>query len=560
MTDVVNDRKKSNQVGSSAPLANVGQPDPNQEVQPNQQPAPAAFQAAQPASQGSQVKAPNPKPASSGMFTNLQSYINKNQAQASNIGQAASTNFGNQAQKVQTSVADQYKPKESVATANMNQLDNLGNQASNVIGGIVNPTTGRATQGTGRPSRSGTNTQSNVAPVVATSDLDTLSNLYKGNVTGLSDLGKLDTIREQQKAAQLSTLAGNAATEQGSNQLLKDTFGKNREYTRGQSQLDSLILGGDRQALSNLTGGLKSKAEQAQQSIDTTQNQFNQLIAGQEARKTGLISDVKNRVDTGNKALSTQAQQKYDTEMARLKKEQDALIKSVKEGKISPAELEKLLPKNYLETTSQKVQEEKDRYQRLLSPTGGFMNLGRDKDGNLYALNSKELEERYKLAEDLFRQAESQGLYNRSASGLNLGSHVFIPSLARSAADLLYDQMNMDDSQLSKDALLSQIANQAAQGKLNVNAANLSGLKTKDFLSNEEMERANLLAKIAGKDPTYKVGSQTNIPQLGGLDVSNFDPSIQANLSKVNFQKLFGEVRKRDEAGRKFNKGLGFGF
>lgn len=150
--DASNNKQDQNQVVSSTPLSGGQQPAAQtqpQDSQPNQAPSqPSTVQAGMSSTQAGAAQQPTQqKSASSGMFTNIQKYVQKNKPQAQKMASAVTQNVGSQASEI----AEQAKQKEAQMkeslAANTAAMEAQKKEAGQIVGGIMgadyDPTTGQ---------------------------------------------------------------------------------------------------------------------------------------------------------------------------------------------------------------------------------------------------------------------------------------------------------------------------------------------------------------------------------------------------------------------------------
>jgi hypothetical protein len=150
--DASNNQQDQNQVVSSTPLSGGQQPAAQtqpQDSQPNQAPSqPSTVQAGMSSTQAGAAQQPTQqKSASSGMFTNIQKYVQKNKPQAQKMASAVTQNVGSQASEI----AEQAKQKEAQMkeslAANTAAMEAQKKEAGQIVGGIMgadyDPTTGQ---------------------------------------------------------------------------------------------------------------------------------------------------------------------------------------------------------------------------------------------------------------------------------------------------------------------------------------------------------------------------------------------------------------------------------
>jgi hypothetical protein len=137
---------------------------------------------------------------------------------------------------------------------------------------------------------------------------DIINARYQGP-QNLAEAGVYEPTLRKVRTAQEA--ANKAETAQGRAQLLKDIFGQSRDYTRGQSALDTLLLNTSQQGIQNIqqkakeTGNVQNQFEQAQNVTRNlaTRRAEDTVRTREEAKKafseeqSAEISDTEKRLD-----------------------------------------------------------------------------------------------------------------------------------------------------------------------------------------------------------------------------------------------------------------------
>lgn len=297
--DASNINENDQQVAGSAPLSQGGGTSPAAQGQDQGAPqgpsAPATIQAGQSSTQAAQSQQPKQsnKPASSGMFTNIQNYVQKNQPAAQKMAGAVSQNVGNQASEIRQ-VAEQKKQQQASALqANQAAMDKQKQEAA----GIIHQQTGVAVGGYQPPTQTQEQSQSpNIEEQAAR-----FQQLSQGP-QGVTQVGDLNLAQQNLKSQALQQLAQGANTEQGRQNLLKQTFQGQAPagYTRGLSGLDQLVVSGDQAAREQMITGTQQQANQLQADIQNI---------GSEANKAKMANDLAiSKFGSDISALSEEAQ------------------------------------------------------------------------------------------------------------------------------------------------------------------------------------------------------------------------------------------------------------
>lgn len=359
--DASNNKQDENQVVSSTPLSS-GQ-------QPQSQPAQGDSQASQAPSQPSTVQAgmsstqagaaqqpqQSNKPASSGMFTNIQKYVSKNKPQAQKMAGAVTQDVGQQASQI----ADQAKQKEAqmkeslqANTAAMEaQKKEAGQMVQNIMGTnqrqvqepqpftqkdgtVVNvgdtyksPITNQHGQITGFEDKVWEGAPTKTLDEIVTQPTmeeqqARYQELMKGP-TGLTEVGGLNLAEQSQKARALQQMAGQAGTEMGRRQLLQDTFRKQGEYTSGMGGLDQLITSGDDQAREQLVTGVQEQAQGLQDQLQTVGSEANKSKMAQDMAMKNFGADISQLGADAQQQIMEQVNAEVTNQQTLLQQELD---------------------------------------------------------------------------------------------------------------------------------------------------------------------------------------------------------------------------------------------
>jgi hypothetical protein len=226
---------------------------------------------------------------SSGQYANIQSYLDANKDQADTMGTQISSNIENKGSEAKTAV------------------EVFGAKAPKVAEYDPNAALGRVTSLNDQEKQ------------------DYRTQRQTGGYSGPQSIDQAEGYADTQKKAQeAATLAKNAASETGQQQLLKDTFSR-PTYSAGQNKLDQVLLqgsAGSKQALQ----GVASKYGNLDQLFNDAQNNFGASInsakaqalknkenisAAEKAAREGLINPIQQRAaeqNSANQALIGRAQ------------------------------------------------------------------------------------------------------------------------------------------------------------------------------------------------------------------------------------------------------------
>jgi hypothetical protein len=259
------------------------------------------------------------KQAGSGMFTNIKSYVEKNQPAAQKMAGAVSKNIGDQASQIREQTEKKAQIQKEALAANQNTLTAAGDFATKNIQNVI----GEQPQ---TPPATSTQTQQNqtqteapepapevdvppapVVPEMSDEDIARMQDLYRGEVQGLTQVADLNLAQQQAKIQALQNMAQGANTEQGRMNLLKSTFGNQgqTQYTRGLSGLDQLIVSGDQAAREQLVSGTQGQAQGIAQDVQGIQQGISTQRQLQGEALKVLRSDIQDQINKGVLGIET---------------------------------------------------------------------------------------------------------------------------------------------------------------------------------------------------------------------------------------------------------------
>lgn len=237
---------------------------------------------------GQESSAPKDK-KSSGQYANIQSYLDANKDQADTMGTQISSNIENKGSEAKTAV------------------EGFGAKAPKVAEYDPNAALGRVTSLNDQEKQ------------------DYRTQRQTGGYSGPQSVDQADGYADtQKKAMEAATLAKNAASETGQQQLLKDTYAR-PNYSAGQNKLDQVLLQGSAGSKAALQGAsakysnLDQLFNDAQTNVGTSINTAKEqalknkenISAAEKAARENLINPIQQRAaeqNAYNQALISRAQ------------------------------------------------------------------------------------------------------------------------------------------------------------------------------------------------------------------------------------------------------------
>jgi len=234
-----------------------------------------------------------PQRASSGMFTNIQNYISKNQPQGAKMADAASKSMEQTAQAVQGKADQVNKNFQAAATASApKNLDTAVNTVSNVANVAAGKYEDVDRDNFQTPDVVGNNYDPIKFDTSRDDEIyDILNMQYKGPTDLRSIQGYGDASNEAAKAQQLM----NTVRSGDRGQLLKQTFGQNQDYTSGQRNLDDLVLGKNIAQVQDTVqqlGPMSGVLDQAQQQASAFAQERADEILGVRDQSRGALQQI----------------------------------------------------------------------------------------------------------------------------------------------------------------------------------------------------------------------------------------------------------------------------
>ena len=261
----------------------------------------------------SSKKAPK---ASSGTYTNIQKYVEKNRPQAQAMAGAVSQDVGKQAESIRKSVESQKAQQEQTLQSNQQAIQGATDWAQSQISNIMN--------------QPATSTEQAAQPYTPSQkDISRFQNLMQGEVQGLQDVQDLNVREQQSQASALQNLAQTAGTEQGRRNLLEQTFQKQGDYSRGMSGLDQLITSGDQAAREQLIQGTQGQTQNLQDQIRGALQAYNEQAGLQKQQIAGLGGEIAGMGESAVGSVDQTMEEALASELASRGKLSTGLERSV---------------------------------------------------------------------------------------------------------------------------------------------------------------------------------------------------------------------------------------
>jgi len=252
--------------------------------------------------QSSGSTAPKQK-ASSGMFKNIQKYVEKNQPQAQKIAGAATEDFGKQANAIREATEKKEAQQAQSLQANTQAMSKQKDWAQGQVDQAMGTTQAPA------PVEGAT------APT-AEDNAKKYQELMAGKIGGVNQVQDLNLAQQQMKADALKRLAQGTETEQGRRNLLQETFQDRGQYNRGMSGLDQLIVSGDQGARESIIGGTQDRAKALQDKISGTSKSSREALTEQQRQLDEYGGQISGLGQAGLSSVDQTLEQAYADELA----------------------------------------------------------------------------------------------------------------------------------------------------------------------------------------------------------------------------------------------------
>lgn len=230
------------------------------------------------------------KKAGTGTFTNLRSYLDASKGRG--VSQAATQRVANVASGAQRGI--QQTEAAFKQAASQGAAQGSVEEAGQIIG------TGLATTAPTDNVSGYTGAQA-FTPEQMKSFEAMINAQYAGPQSLEGAGGYQETLRRVREAGDVAQQSETASGREG---LLRDIFGRNRAYSRGQSALDALFLNTSAEGL----GALQQQAQRAaatQSALDTAQSSSAAIAREEALRAAQLQEGVKRRIEEGYTGLQT---------------------------------------------------------------------------------------------------------------------------------------------------------------------------------------------------------------------------------------------------------------
>ena len=151
----------------------------------------------------------------------------------------------------------------------------------------------------------------NAPEALTEQDIQRFNNLRTG--AERFDEAILNLSEQSRRSQDLTDLAKGSRTSEGRRELLRQTYGRQGQYTAGQSALDNLIFAGDTEARRGLIQGLNQQAQEVSNQLKDAERQG--LITRDEMVRANaqLQKDLQTQLDTAQAGLQSDLEQRLQS-------------------------------------------------------------------------------------------------------------------------------------------------------------------------------------------------------------------------------------------------------
>lgn len=514
---ILRDEEEQKGQGTSQVLGQAqGQPEQQATQQPQTQ-APASG----PATIGGGATAPTVKTmpkqqkAGTGTFANLKNYLQAAQG-GGRVAQAATQRVQNVASQAQKGIQQAQQAFEAKLQAgSLKGMETAGQEAADIIG-TARGATYQAPQKQEPTAVAPTEDQANVpttaTPASAQPQIPTQSQQYftpeqqqrfaeiiNAQYQGPASLQQAGLYEQAARKAQTAQQAlQQAQTAGGREQLLRDIFGRTRDYSRGASKLDALLLNTSQQGVR----GLQQQAEQAgniQQQLQAAENKSAAEAANRAAAIQQISSGAREAFTGARTAEETAVEDRINSLIKTPVTDDQGNVVTKADG--TPMTQWDQLPEYYRgilkETSKGQVKLSPEEMAVLGVSSGeGLYNLGENLIGNVAAER-----ERLITKDELSRQLALQQLAGLDTSK-QLQKDLMYTDLSKAGTQ---DLMSSLDTAKIREALkgaqegfktAAEGADLVGYGKKKVSRGNWSGKRTKTYYADQAGNVADMLRQV----------------------------------------------------------------
>lgn len=268
---------------------------------------------------GSSAPISTPKESTSGRYQNLQKYMNagKNWVNAQGqrgLASSIATNIGNAGTQAGTDIQALQDAFNQQSGRNIEDLRAAGTAASGIIGGIVPPAA---------PQPTATQQPTTPPTTITPEQLGTFAKARDAEYTGPQDLsqvtGDITLGKVQGQVNDVGSKTGQAQTERGRYNLLRSMF-NNGHYSRGQQDLDNLLIQNDKEQMKQLNA-LRGQSSQLAGKLGAANQESKDNSAAYSKEANDIRNTTRDNLSKAVGGIGEEITKRYDDAV----KEADAM-------------------------------------------------------------------------------------------------------------------------------------------------------------------------------------------------------------------------------------------
>lgn len=356
------------------------------------------------------------KQKGSGLFTNLQKYVKANKPAAERMGQAIQADVGQKAQNIQQQIQKQqseFQRRLAQNQANLQQSRQFAQEAVQSAGTEQSP---------------------------SAEEIQRFRDLATGK-TRFDQVGPLNLAEAGSRAKALQDLTSQAGRAEGRDRLLRETFGDQAQYTRGQQALDALILGRS-PAQQKLQEQVQKRAQQTQQELRDARSQAlaERGALTQEGRR--FREDLGQQVEGAREQVLTDVDAAVEQARQAMLQEQQSFADALASGQLTSEQLNRYIDRSQFEKQAQALEQDRRNALANLYAYVGDVEKAREYGAGDYWMNRRYGDE-YK-ADNIFNTATQIG-WGGEGSGVAQSTGRYLQSLGYELDDIQKLQSGLMD-------------------------------------------------------------------------------------------------------------------
>lgn len=158
---------------------------------------------------------------------------------------------------------------------------------------------------------------------------------YMSGDYGQEEVGPFAVGEQQRKLDALAQLAESASREEGRSELLRESFGQDREYTRGQSALDAALLGGDPEVIGKLQEQLETAVGTESEKVSGIKEAILKQMAQAGFDEKETLEAIEGKITEADEALLEQQELEGAAQVEAFQQQQKEIKEAFQKGTIT---------------------------------------------------------------------------------------------------------------------------------------------------------------------------------------------------------------------------------